>query len=109
MDDLIVTADLSKFGFRELAEAARLLGEYAKDGAEFLGNGITLNFNTHSGYIFLQDENFEIGMLRDGKVDQWFSCPNCGNEGFDDDKENEAYKFKFWEGACSKKCKEELS
>jgi len=96
----IVSCDLSEWGYQELEEAAELLKAYADYGADFLGDGITLNFNTHSGYVFLSDADYNVGMLReDGKIHQWFSCPECGTEGFADDAEFEKY-----EGFCSKEC-----
>lgn len=81
----LVTADLSKFGRCELQEAAELLKALTDDECDFLGDGITLNMNTGSGYVFLSDEDYNVGMLNDGKLEQWFSCPNCGEEGFKED------------------------
>jgi hypothetical protein len=96
----IISCDLSLFGYRELGEAAELLKAYADHGAEFLGDGITLNFNTYSGYVFLSDEDYNVGMLgEDGKIHQWFSCLECGTEGFAEDGEFEKY-----DGYCSKYC-----
>ncbi len=101
--DNIVTADLSRFGYKELDEAADLLKVYAKNGSDFLNDGITLNFNMNSGYVFLTDEDYNVGMLTDsGTIGQWFTCPECGNEGFNLD-ENE-YNFNENDGYCSKVC-----
>ena len=81
MNDL-VTADLSKFGSRELSEAGDLLKIYAEGGVDFLDDGITINFNPNSGYVFLSDEDYNVGMLEEGKIKQWFNCGECGEEGF---------------------------
>ena len=85
----IVTADLSKFGYRELDEAGKLLIAYAKNGVDFLSDGITLNFNTNSGFVFLSDEDYNVGILNEGKVEQWFNCSECGEEGFKEHFEEE--------------------
>lgn len=94
MTDNVVTADLSQFGYRELKEATKLLEAYTEDRyvrpsvSEWIGDGLTLNFNTSSGYVFLSDEDYHTFLINeeedgeDGKLDIWLSCPNCGKEGF---------------------------
>lgn len=80
-----VISDLSRFGFQELKEAAKLLTAYAdadSKGAEFLGSGINIMFNTSSGYVFLTDSDYNVGMLNDGDLEQFFTCSDCGKEGF---------------------------
>jgi len=99
--DPIVTCDLSRFGYRELQEAAKLLTAYCEEAstAFFLGDNVQLCFNTNSGYVFLTDEDYNVGMLNDeGKISQWHSCPICSFEGFledmqhnPDDKECQEY------------------
>ena len=85
----MVTTDLSEFGYREIKMAAELLTAYTAPGFsnDFLGDGITLNLNNNSGYVFLIDEDYNCGMVNDatGKLEQFFSCGECGEEGFKDD------------------------
>ena len=78
----VVVCDLSQFGYRELGLAAELLKAYADHGADFLGDGIKICFNTQSGYVFLSDEDCNVAMINGDRLEQFFSCPNCGNEGF---------------------------
>lgn len=85
--DETVTSDLSRFGFREKRMAADLLDAYCKDGAEFLGDGVTVQMNANSGYVFLTDEDFNVGMMEGGRLVQFFSCPECGAEGTRTDEE----------------------
>jgi len=59
----IITADFSKFGYRELKLASELLQAYLEQGADFLTEGITLNFNINSGFVFLSDEDYNVAML----------------------------------------------
>lgn len=77
-----VISDLSRFGFQELKEAAKLLTAYTEKGADFLGTGVTVQFNTSSGYVFLVDEDYVVGMLNGDDLEQFFSCGDCGKEGF---------------------------
>lgn len=104
-----VTADLSRFGYRELALASELLDAFITQGASFLGDGITLNFNSRSGYVFLSDDDYRVGLMDDdNKLREWYFCPECGAEGFDGDDYNGAVKLEFEEneGYCSMSCRE---
>ena len=85
MENTIVTCDLSKFGYRELSEASELLKLYSDNPSDFLGDGITLNLNMNSGIVFLSDEDYNVAIEEDGKLEQFFNCPECGNEGTNTD------------------------
>ena len=78
----IITTDLSRFGMRELKMAARLLAAYCDSPPGFLGDGLTVMLNMHSGYVFLTDEDFNVGMMNGNSLEQFHSCPECGAEGF---------------------------
>ena len=84
------TTDISKFGRREIAEAAKLLQAYSDDGAEFLGDGVTVMFNMRSGNVFLTDEDYKVGMMNGDTLEEWFTCPECGHEGFLEDMLHES-------------------
>ena len=79
------TTDLSDFGFCELQMAAELLSAYCKSQPEFLGDGIQVMLNTHSGYVFLTDEDFNVAMMNGDVLEEFHSCPDCGAEGFAED------------------------
>lgn len=96
------TQDISKFGIREKLEAGNLLKAYGENGAEFLTDGVTVEFNPNSGMVFLVDEDFNVAVLDGDKLVQFFNCPQCGNEGTDED-----YPFTKHEGYCSKQCQKE--
>ena len=76
------TTDLRAFGFRELRIAAELLAAYCESPPDFLSGGVHLMMNTHSGYVFLTDEDFNIAMMNGDKLEQFHCCPECGAEGF---------------------------
>ena len=78
----IVTSDLSKFGFRELKMAADLLAAYCENPSDFLDDGLTVMLNTHSGYVFLTDEDFNVAMMNGDRLEQFHTCFECGAEGF---------------------------
>lgn len=95
MTDNTVTDDLSDFGTRELWEAGHLLQCYAENCPDFLTDGVKVWFNRNSGYVFLSDEDFNVAVIEDWQEDgegnrlkplglvQFFSCPECGEEGTD--------------------------
>lgn len=99
----ITTTDMSKFGYIERKQAGELLNASSESGFpdDFNDDGVQIMFNMNSGYVFFTNEDCQVCMLTDeGKLESFYSCPNCGNEGFDGD-----YPFKKNDGYCSRKCK----
>ena len=82
------TTDLTDFGFHELRMAAELLTAYCEQPPKFLTDGVRTMMNTHSGFVFLTDEDFNVAMMNGDKLEQFFSCPECGAEGFAEDMSN---------------------
>lgn len=78
----IVTSDISQFGFREKDMAAELLKTHgsSSDHTKFLGNSVNVFMNMNSGYVFLSDEDYNTAMMNGDNLEDFFSCPNCGNE-----------------------------
>lgn len=74
------TNDLTKFGVKELREAGELIIAYADNPPDFLGDGVQVWFNMNSGFVFLGDNDFNVAMLNNGKLEQFFTCPICGHE-----------------------------
>jgi len=66
----VVQVNLEAFGFRELDIASKLLAKVSEYGypRDFSDAGISLAFNTHSGYVFLTNEDYQILMLEDDKL-----------------------------------------
>ncbi len=102
----VITADFSQFGIRELIFAQLLLKAYAEHGAEFLNCGLTLNFNTSSGYVFLSDEDYNVGVLDQSEqyIVQFYTCPQCGYEGTQHNALSEEKDFSTFNGYCSVEC-----
>ena len=85
----IITVDLSKFGYREIDLAVELLKAYGEQALNLdIGDGLTLNFNSSSGYVFLSDNDCNTYMMNGSNLEQWFYC-DCGHEGFKEDMEHE--------------------
>lgn len=66
----ILQVNLEGFGFRELDIASKLLAAVSEYGypRDFSDAGISLAFNTNSGYVFLTNEDYQVLMLENGKL-----------------------------------------
>ena len=42
-------------------------------------------FNRDSGNVFLTNSDYQVAMLNGSKLKIWHICPNCGEEGFEED------------------------
>lgn len=91
----MTTTDLKDFGFRELKLAASLLHAYCESPPDFLCGGVHLMMNTHSGYVFLTDEDFGVAMMNGDQLEQFHSCPECGMEGFADELTDNACCIRY--------------
>jgi len=78
------TTDLTDFGCRERELAKELLQAWNEQGLpeEFYEDGIQIMFNTNSGNVFLTNSDYQVAMMNNGKLEMYYTCPNCGNEGF---------------------------
>ena len=90
------TQDLLNFGSRELDMAGDLLKTFksCRDDTRFIDSNVRIEFNPNSGNVFLVDEDCNIAMMNGHNLEDFFSCPICGHEGFlenmehgEDDKE----------------------
>ena len=79
----ICTEDLSKFGYRELDEAGKLLSAIKKGlPDDFDSDGIKVVFNTYSGNVFLTNSEYQVVMIDDeGNLYSFYSTPYEGREG----------------------------
>lgn len=83
----ITTTDLGDFGHRERVMAEELLKAWREQGLpeDFSDDKVTLMMNTSSGHVFLVNEDFQVAMMNCDKLESFYNCPECGNEGFADD------------------------
>ena len=91
------TQDLSKLGYREIDQLGDLLKAYADNPNDCgLGDGVKWEYNPNSDNLFLVDEDYNVAMMTDPYAKpqkqllaKWYSCPNCGHEGFKEDMKND--------------------
>ncbi len=84
------TQDLSKFGYIEIKEAARLLNAYIETEKDILNDEIHIEFNPNSGAVFLIDSDYNVAMMNGDNMELWYNCPYCGHEGFKEDMKHDA-------------------
>lgn len=85
------TQNFEDFGYRELAEAGKLLTAYKAsetDNTRFLANNVKTEFNPNSGAVFLIDEDMNVAMMNGDILEDFFTCPECRHEGFLDEMEH---------------------
>ncbi|MBF0571363.1 MAG: hypothetical protein HQL12_05775 [Candidatus Omnitrophica bacterium] len=99
--ETITTTDLSKFGARERQLAEILLRAWRVQGLpeDFTDEEVTIMLNTNSGCVFLTNSEFQAVMFNGDKLEIFYYCPNCGNEGFEKEIMND--------GKC-KQCGEQI-
>jgi len=85
-----VTSDFSKFGRRERRMAAQLLTASVEQGFpdNFDDEGVQLMMNPNSGNVFFTNENFDVCMMNGDTLESFYSCPECGHEGFAEDMDH---------------------
>ncbi|MFH0754536.1 MAG: hypothetical protein V2A70_08225 [Candidatus Omnitrophota bacterium] len=83
----ITTTDLAKFGYRERGLAERLLKAWMEKGLpdDFYDNDVIIMMNAQSGCVFLTNSEFQAAMFNGDKLETYYNCPYCGNEGFADE------------------------
>ena len=83
------TTDLSNFGYRELEITRDLLDAMVTDGLpeNFHNEGVTIMFNRTSGFVFLTNDDYQVAMMMGNKLEMYYTCPVCGEEGFEEEIE----------------------
>lgn len=83
------TTDLTEFGHRERALLVELLQAWESQGLpdDFEYDQVQPMFNTMSGNVFLTNEEYQVAMMNGDKLESFYSCGNCGKEGFKEDFE----------------------
>lgn len=86
------TRDLTQFGIRERRLMIDLLQAWEDQGLpeDFEYDKVVVEFNSHSGYVFLTNSDYQVAMINNNtdRLESWYSCPICGHEGFLEDMEH---------------------
>lgn len=80
----ITTTNLSEFGVRERDILIDLVQAWRDQGLpkDFCDDEVVPMLNTQSGHVFLTNDDYQVAMLNGEILEIWYSCPNCGHEGF---------------------------
>lgn len=82
--DEITTTNFSKFGARERGMMIDILNAWEKTGlpADFYEDTVSIMLNINSRYVSLTNEEYQVAMVNNGKLESFYSCRDCGTEGF---------------------------
>lgn len=83
----MTTTDLTQFGYRERKLAEELLHAWNENGLpeDFHDENVTIMMNQYSGNVFLTNDEFQVAMMNGDSLESFYSCPECGHEGFKED------------------------
>lgn len=97
------TTDMSRFGYRERDLAKDLLTASCKNGfpEDFNDDEVTIMMNFSSGNVFFTNSDYQVAMMNGEDLESFYTCGNCGNEGF-------AVEVLTKSGKC-KECKEQIT
>ena len=86
------TENLADFGMREIGELRDILDAWLNSGLpdDFYDEGVKPAFNMDSGYVFLTNDEYQVCMEVDGKLESFYTSPYYGTEGFYEDLLDEA-------------------
>lgn len=71
----------------ERKEVLRIMQTWDEHGLpdSFYGEGVRFAYNRNSGYVFLTNDDYQVLMMNDGILEEFYSSPYEGHEGFIND------------------------
>ena len=84
---MTTTTNLAEFGYREKKLAAELLTSMCENNLpdDFYEEEVTVMFNKYSGCVFLTNQEYQVCMLNNNKLESFYTTPYEGKEGFYDE------------------------
>lgn len=73
--------------YTERKEVLAIMQAWDKNGLpdNFYDEGVKFAFNKNSGYVFLVNDEYQVLMMNDGKLELYYTSPYEGYEGFIND------------------------
>lgn len=85
MTDSIITNNLADFALSDIENLRDLLAAYIEMDSEDRPGITSFYKNSNSGYVWLQNEDYECWMIHNDYLQQHLSSPYSGHEGFWDE------------------------
>lgn len=84
---MTTTTDLSEFNSGNRLDLIELLRAWDRQGLpeDFYDDEVRPMLNKNSGYVFLTNSDYQVAMMNGDKLESWYTCSNCGHEGFEED------------------------
>lgn len=89
----VTTTNIVDFGYRERDLLIELLKAWQDQGLpeDFYQDEVVPMMNRNSGNVFLTNSEFQVCMLNGDTLESFYSCPECGCEGFKEEMLNIDY------------------
>ena len=73
--------------YTERKKVLAIMQAWDKDGLpdNFYDEGVRFAFNKNSGYVFLVNDDYQVLMMNDDKLELYYTSPYEGHEGFIND------------------------
>ena len=73
--------------YTERKEVQNIITAWNENGlpSDFEETNVRFAFNKNSGYVFLTNDEYQVAMINDGKLESFYSSPYNGHEGFIDE------------------------
>lgn len=80
----VYTENLGKFGFREICMLKEILTAWIENGLPegFDFDNVRPAMNMDSGFVFLVNDDYQVAMMNDNKLEIFHTLPYSGKEGF---------------------------
>lgn len=87
----VYTENLADFGYREIKMLRDILDAWVEHGLpdDFFNENVRPAMNSNSGFVFLVNEDHQVAMLNGDRLEEFFSSPYEGLEGFADELADE--------------------
>ncbi|WP_374950695.1 hypothetical protein [Mucilaginibacter sp.] len=81
------TENFAEFGFSEIKTLQEILSAWIKSGLPngFDNDGVKPALNKNSGYVFLTNNEYQVAMLNESRLEIYHNLPYSGIEGFLED------------------------
>lgn len=78
------TENMADFGFREIKMLKDILVAWVENGLpdNFGRAGVKPAMNMNSGYVFLVNEEYQVAMMNGDNLEEFYTLPYSGIEGF---------------------------
>lgn len=89
------TENIADFGYHQRKKLIKLLEAWNEHGLpdEFYDDNVRPALNSSSGEVFLVNDDYQVLMMNGSRLEEWYSLPYEGGEGFLEDLLEEWFDY----------------